>query len=57
MSYPDSGTWLIIIVNVLGWIATLVTKYFFNESVKYQHRAMWKEYAEKHDIPTNGKEH
>ena len=53
---PDVSTLLVIAINVGGWAYTIIHNYWRNSIVRYQHKAMWKEYAGKKGIPTNGKD-
>ena len=51
MTQPDTNTYIIILINVLGWLGAL----WRNSTRNYQHRAMWQEYAERKKIPVNGR--
>lgn len=51
---PDSNTIIVLIVNIGGWAVTLIYRFWRDNIKNYQHRAMWEEYAERHNIPTNG---
>jgi hypothetical protein len=50
MTLPDTNTWLILLLNAIG----LVIAIWRNSQRNYQHRAMWKDYANRKKIPVNG---
>jgi hypothetical protein len=51
MSTPDANTWLVIIFGLAGWSWNFVKMLGFKS---WQHKAMWREYCERHDLPLNG---
>jgi hypothetical protein len=50
MQPPTQDTWLIVLLNLVGWVVAI----WRNSTRNYQHRAMWREYAERKKIPING---
>lgn len=50
MTAPTTDGWILIIINIVGWSIAIWRK----SVIRYQHRAMWIEYAEKKKIPVNG---
>ena len=53
---PDVSTLTVIVINIGGWAFTIIYNVWRNSIVRYQHKAMWKKYADEHKIPTNGRD-
>jgi hypothetical protein len=60
VNQPDANTLLMMIAGFAGWAWSAFRRWQMSQLLKgfkaWQHKAMWQEYAEKHDIPVNGKD-
>lgn len=54
MQSPDTNTWLILLLNLCGYVVLWFRKYGV---VEFQHDKMWKWYEEVHGINGHGKKH
>lgn len=51
MTAPDTNTFLILVVNVMGYVAVL----WKNRISSWQHKKMWSEYEDRHGINGHGR--